>query len=66
MGWSKFHIYTDYTSFNIAGGTIVKAIDLLKERGVGNKQIKVVSCYFGHARAHTHSIEVDLCHSIPN
>ncbi|XP_021717602.1 uracil phosphoribosyltransferase-like [Chenopodium quinoa] len=25
------------------GGTIVKAIDLLKERGVGNKQIKVIS-----------------------
>ncbi|KAJ8450165.1 hypothetical protein Cgig2_033359 [Carnegiea gigantea] len=25
------------------GGTIVKAIDLLKERGIGNKQIKVIS-----------------------
>lgn len=39
-------IRVDVSSHNISGGTVVAAIQLIKDRGVDNKQIKVVGFPF--------------------
>lgn len=36
----------DVSAYNVSGGTIVAAIQLIKDRGVDNKQIKVVGFYY--------------------
>lgn len=41
VAWFVFS--SDWIFFVFLGGTIVAAIDLIKERGVDNSQIKVVS-----------------------
>ncbi|CAJ1949427.1 unnamed protein product [Sphenostylis stenocarpa] len=37
------HLCASYYFVRISGGTVVAALSLLKDRGVGNKQIKVIS-----------------------
>ena len=43
LDWLLSTLYLLSLTVNMLGGTIVAALDLIKERGVDNKHIKVVS-----------------------